>query len=178
VNLRSICSKVGGAAFVALVATFIINYVVRVSDGNESHGLIEEKLFGESLGSRLIRLTKSENLQKWEEANQLSSKLVRVLRETGSDLVREPKQESDRLRAHAMAARAFAVSSSIPREFLAESNPDLPANYSKNFIGAMAAFAAGLEKKEESAVADGIEKYNAFLRWIQSKRREDFKPLR
>jgi hypothetical protein len=82
------------------------------------------------------------------------------------------------MHAHRLAARALAASSSLPREYLAASHPDLPEAYSQNFIAAMAAFSAGLEKKDEALIADGVHRYNEFLRWIQSKRRDDFKPLR
>lgn len=177
-SARTIASKAGVGLVAVIIAAFGVNHLVRVSDGDESHGLLEEKLFGESIGARMIKLTQSENLQRWEEAIRLSEKLVRIVREGKSALLVDPQLDGARLRAHALATRAFTVSSSIPREYLAASHPDLPVAYSENFTAAMAAFSSGLDKRDAALMAQGVERYNAFLRWMQSKRREDFKPLR
>ena len=152
--------KIGVGLVGALALTLVLNESVRISDGETSYGFIEEKLFGESFASKLSKPTKSENLRKWDESSAASEKLTRMLRERGKGLITDTKLDAERLRAHTLATRAFTLSSSLPKEYLSHSNPDLPEGYSKYFASAMADFAAGLETKNEALIADGVQKYN------------------
>jgi hypothetical protein len=93
-------------------------------------------------------------------------------------LTADASLQTERLAAARMAKRAYELSTQIPSTYLASSNSDLPGVYRSCFVRAMELWKCGLEASNESLVAEGIARYNAFLIWMQSKERNDFNSIR
>ena len=66
----------------------------------------------------------------------------------------------------------------IPRAYLEASNPDLPEMYFRHFVPAMDGFQQGFHEQDVNLVRRGVSNYNAFLLWMQSRKRSDFKRMR
>ncbi|MBI2928256.1 MAG: hypothetical protein HYY24_21515 [Verrucomicrobia bacterium] len=172
-------SKALASGFVGIVVVlFGLNYFVRVSDGRSSYGIVEEWLFHRSATSALSRSLKSENLKRYEDSSSLSEQIAALLTSKSTRLLTDPSLESERTNAARMARTAHELASAIPEDYLAASNPDLARMWDRHFVAAMRLWSEGLAEGRQEMVANGIEDYNAFLVWIQSKKRSDFKPMR
>lgn len=101
-----------------------------------------------------------------------------MLTSKGTRLLTDPSLESERTNAVQMARTAHELASAIPEEYLAASSPDLARMWDRHFVTAMRLWSEGLAQSRQEMVADGIKNYNAFLVWIQSKNRSDFKAMR
>jgi len=166
--------------FYAIFGLLIISIsFCRVSDGKNSYSYLESLLFGRSIGSVISRSFHSNSLNNWQDAADLSDRVAQHLIEQGPELVNDPKSDKLRKRLAATARRAFELSNEIPTEFLAESNPELPKYFRDHFVVAMDMWADGLNNSDPALIQKGIEHYNSFLIWIQSKTGEDdFKKMR
>ncbi len=172
-------SKALAAALIGIVVLlFGLNYFVRVSDGRNSYGIVEEWLFHRSAMSALSRSLKSENLKRYEDSSKLSGQVAALLTSKGTGLLTDPSLESERANAVKMACTAHELASAIPEDYLATSSLDLARMWASHFVTAMRLWSEGLAQGRQEMVADGIKDYNAFLIWIQSKNRSDFKAMR
>ena len=167
-------------AFVALALVIVaLNYSVRVGSTAEgSYGVVEHWIFGRSVRSAFTRRLHSEAFNHWDDANKLSAQVAAIIATNGPALVLDPHLSDERARAALLARTAFNSATAIPDAYLAASNPDLPAQYKTHFVEGMRLFAEGLENSDNVRVGEGIDHYNSFLRWIQARDRNDFKPLR
>ena len=161
-----------------VVVLFGLNYFVRVSDGRSSYGIVEEWLLHRSATSAFSRSLKSKNLKRYEDSSSLSEQIAALLTSKGTRLLTDPSLESERTNAARMARTAHELASAIPEDYLAASNPDLARMYVRHFVAAMKLWSEGLAEGRQEMVASGIENYNAFIVWIQSKNRSDFEPMR
>lgn len=173
-----IIKMITSGLFVIVLALLGINYLFRVSDGRDSHGILEECLFRQSAGSALSRSLKSENLRRWEDSCRLSESIAAVLTSKGVGLLTDASLESERIKTARMARTAHELANSIEEDYLAASNPELAGMYARHFIAALKLWDEGLANGQQETVASGTEHYNAFILWMQSKNRSDFKSMR
>jgi len=175
---RRILQVVLSCVIVIIVLLFCVNVFIRVSDGESDNGIIEEKLFGRSAVSFFLRSFRSDSLNKWSDSEKISARVAASFAEYGYTLVTDPNFKTKREISAREAHKAYEFSSTVPEPYLATSNPNLPKMYREHFVQAMRLWAEGLEKADIALVRDGTGHYNAFLQWIQSQNRNDFKRLK
>jgi len=168
------------AISVVCIILLIANAFIRISNdsGDRSHGVIEEMIFGRSAVSAFFRIFESENLKRWKDSNELSSRAASVIEKNGARLIYDSNLDKERKKTSQMAMRAYNLSNKIPKEYLRASNSELPQYFTEHFVVAMNLWAQGLEEQNQKIVANGVEHYNMFIQWIQSKRRDDFRRMR
>lgn len=92
--------------------------------------------------------------------------------------IEDPELEEDRVRAESVSSAAFQAANAISKDYLHESNPDLPRVYFAHFVPALDSWRQGLSERNGDLMEKGVLDYNEFILWMQSKDRSDFKPLR
>ena len=167
--------------FVGILALAITaNHFIRVTDSpSRSIGIIEHLLFGRPLVEALGRRMMSTDFQRWEDAAKASSEIADLISRYGvQELLLNPDHEALRRQAEQLSETAYSAASTIQKEYLASSNPDLPDAFYGNFIPAMQHWHRGFAEKDIGTVHQGISNYNTFLIWMQSHKRADFKNIR
>jgi len=177
---------------VSVLFLFLLNSLFLNTDGEDDHSIIEPGPFGQpstpkesnsqkgrhKIGDRLKTdqsSWSSENFNRWNESSRLSELVSSVLISIGPDLLEDPSLESERMKTAKLSRAAYESANQIPAEYLRASNPELPEQYVLLFAPSMKLWAEGLEERNLEKVLDGIDHYNAFVLWIKSKNRSDFK---
>ncbi len=162
----------------SMVILAVVNHFIRISDGYESCGYIEELLFNEPIKKKFDKLMFSDNYVLYEDVNERLFYISGIIEKHGSEIFDNINYESKRIEAINILEHAITNCSKIPDDYLFDSNPELPEKYRKHFQNALMLWHAGLENKQTEALIKGNREYNIFLSWIQSKSRNDFKNLR
>ena len=167
-------------AIVALVVlVFVLNSFVRVSySPTRSIGLFEKLLFGRPM-EEVLAPPWSEDYKRWDSASKASAVVADLLRRFGAqDLTLREDLAEQRMQAEHMSKLALEKARAVSRAYLADSNTDLPDAYFEHFVPAMESWRHGFADRDPTRVQEGVSQYNAFLVWMQSRNRSDFKPIR
>jgi len=167
--------------FFILISIIIVgNTFIRVSDrfDDYSYGIFENIFFGKSFFEYIEVYYKSENLIKWENVSEGSNKIAEILRKNGRSICEDIELDSLRKDVGTYSKKLYLEAENTNLEYLKESNEMLPYVFSSRLKLALKLWSEGLEEKNCDKVYAGIENYNEFLLWIQSKNRDDFKTLK
>jgi hypothetical protein len=170
-----------GGIFVGILALAIAaNHFVRVTySPSRSVGIINHLLYGHLLAEAFGQGMMSENFRRWDYSAKASSDVADLIIKYGAqELLFNPDREALRRQAQQLSEAAYLAASAIPKEYLANSNPELPDAYSTHFVPALRHWHRGFAEKDIGAVQQGISDYNTFLRWMQSHKHSDFKNIR
>jgi len=172
-------TKVIGVVCGALIVlVFIANHCIRVATPEKDYGIIEELVMGRPLTEALAPPW-SDNYKRWEASTKFGNVVADLIQQHGiADLALIPKLTEQRQLAQRMSEAAYTNAIAIPAAYLAASNPDLPKAYFGNFVPAMDCWRHGFADSDLKLVRQGVSNYNAFLVWIQSCQRSDFKGMR
>lgn len=177
--MKKILKIFGTFIIVVISLLFIANNFIRVSDGfGDSIGIIEDLTFGKSL-FQMVLPPWSENFKRWDSSSKASKVIGGLLRKYGAQrLLSEPGLKKQKEMAKELSATAYQNASLVPKEYLKQSNGELPTVYFKYFVPAMKHWQKGFLHNSEEDIQSGSIEYNNFLLWMQSKGRNDFKPFR
>lgn len=173
-NMKKYISAIVGI----IVLLAIANNFIRVSDGYKSYGYIEELLFKEPIKRKFNELFFSKNYVLYEDVNERTFYIAGIIEKFGTEIIDNIIYEKERINAIDILERAISNCSKIPDDYLFNSNPELPAKYRTHFQTALILWHTGLQNKKQDTIIEGNKEYNYFLRWIQSKSRDDFKNLK
>jgi hypothetical protein len=121
----------------------------------------------------------SKDFKRWDSAAKAGGSVADLLGRFGAkDLTTREDLAEQRTQAEHLSKVAFENASGISRAYLAASHPELPDAYFELFVPAMDAWRAGFAERNPVVVQQGVSHYNAFLVWMQSRDRSDFKPMR
>jgi hypothetical protein len=171
--------KIFGTFIVVIIGlSFIANNLIRVSDGSgDSIGIIENLIFGKPL-SKMLLPPWSENFKRWDSSSKASKVIGDLLQKYGVQrLFSDPGLKKQKEMAKELSATAYQNASLVSKEYLKQSNEELPAIYFKHFVPAMKHWQNGFLNNSEEDIQNGIIEYNNFLLRMQSKDRNNFKPL-
>ncbi len=167
-----------GILVTALIILFVGNNAIRVAKtSGDSIGIFEEMFFGKSIYSYL-QPPWSENYQQWNNASEGGEIIADMITKYGISLIEDKELESIRLKAIEISNSAYLDAKKIDLEYLRKSNIELPEMFSNKMIKALKLWTEGLDEKNADKISKGIQYYNEFLLWIQSKNRDDFSPMR
>lgn len=162
---------------VVLVVFFIGNQCVRVSDGSgESYGIFEQLLLDNVY--TIMRPPWSENYKRWNAAIKGSQEIADLINRYGKSIIEDDRLDEKRLQAAETSKKAYKFAKNVDLEYLRKSNQELPEMFSKHLTNALCQWSEGLAEKNGDKILEGIQSYNNYLQWIQSKGKNDFKPLR
>ena len=170
-----------GSIFVGVLALAIaVNHFVRVTySPSRSIGIAEHLLFERPLTEVFGRGLMSDDFRRWDDSVKASLEVADLIKRYGvQELLSNSDDEPFRRKAEQLSETAYSAASAIPKEYLAHSNPNLPDVFFRHFVPAMHHWHQGFAKRDIGAVGQGISDYNAFLVWMQSSKRTDFKKLR
>ncbi len=166
-----------GIGIVIMVA-FIANQLVRVSESEKDCGIVEHWILGRPLMD-ILTPPWSDNYKHWDASSNAGRIVADLIQKHGiADLTHNPDLRKERELAQRKSKEAGEHAAAIPKEYLARSNPGLPKVYFESFVPAMDLLNRGFREENLQMVKQGVSGYNAFLIWIQSRERSEFKPLR
>lgn len=156
------------------------NSFIRVSGRFDryDYGIFESIFFNKSFFEFFEPYFKSKDLIKWENVSEGSRKIAEILRNNGRSICEDTKLDSLRKDTGAFSKKIYLEAENINLEYLKSSNETLPYVFSSKLTLALKLWSEGLEEKDCGKVYYGIENYNDFLIWIQSKNTDDFKTLK
>jgi len=163
---------------VIIVILLAINSFLRVANGSESHGCIEELLFKKSFKKVIDNIFFSGSLNLYNEINESAFFVADLIAEYGYRIVKDEELEDLRTKAINSLEIALYKCTKIQDSYLEESNKELPLKYRKHFQKALIHWKNGLENKDTEEVLIGNSEYNTFLIWIKTHERSDFKNMR
>lgn len=176
--MNKVAKVIGGVLLSTIVLLFAANHFIRVASDGKSWGIVEEFIFGRPLTDALAPPW-SEEFKKWDSATKASHTVAELIHKHGiEELTTSAKLTEERELAAGASALAYSNSVAIPRAYLEASNPDLPEMYFRHFVPAMDSFRQGFNQQDVDHVRRGVSDYNAFLLWMQSKKRSDFRSMR
>jgi len=106
----------------------------------------------------------SEDFRRWDDSAKASSEVVDLILRYGvQELLFNPDHEALRRQAEQLSKAAYSAASTIPKEYLANSNPELPDAFFGHFVPALRHWHRGFAEKDIGAVRQGISDYNTFL---------------
>lgn len=158
---------------------FGVNSLVRVGHSTtRSIGIIEQLLFGRPI-EEAVAPPWSEDYKRWDSASKASGAVADLLQQFGTEALTTRKDLSEeRSRAEHLSKTAFKNANAISRSYLAESNAELPDAYFHYFVPAIDAWQRGFADEDVAKVQEGVSAYNSFLKWMKSRDRSEFKPMR
>jgi hypothetical protein len=163
---------------IVLVGAFTANTCIRVSDSKKDWGIVENLILGRPF-MELLAPPWSDNYKHWDAASKAGRVVADILLKHGiADLAQNPDLIKERQLAQRMSEEAYKNAAAIPQEYLAKSNPDLPKVYLERFVPAMDLLNRGFRDGDLQILKQGVSNFNAFLIWMQSHDRSEFKPLR
>lgn len=164
---------------VSILAIILVgNSLIRVSDGSgKGIGIFEEIFLGKSIYS-FLQPPWSENYLRWNKATEGSKIIAEMIAKHGKSLIENEEIENIRLEAVEIANSAYLDAKNIDLEYLRKSNDELPEMFSTKLTYALQLWSEGLKEKDNNKIIMGIQFYNEFLQWIQSRDRDDFNRMR
>jgi hypothetical protein len=176
--MKKIVQGLGGLLLALVVLVFAANQFIRVAAGGRDWGIVEEFIFGRPLTEALAPPW-SDDFKKWDSAIKASHAVADFIETHGiGDLATSADLTQQRELAAKMSEVAYSNSVAIPQSYLATSNSELPEMYFGHFVPAMDSFRQGFSQQDVDLVRNGVSHYNAFLVWMQSRKRSDFKGIR
>lgn len=139
-----------GGIFIGIMAVAIAaNHFVRVTySPSRSIGIVEHLLFGRPMTEPLGRGIMSEDSRRWDDSAKASSEVANlILRYGAQELLFNPNHETPRRQAEQLSEAAYSAASAIPKEYLSDSNPELPDAYFRHFVPAMRHWHLGFARK-------------------------------
>ena len=160
-----------------LVILFLVNYLVRVSDGAKSYGYMEDMLFRSPIKEFFNKIFFSKNYLLWNEVNERAFRVADLFTVYGKNIIDDGQFENIRIEAINSLEIAMQKCELIQDEYIKNSNPELLTKYRSHFQNALRLWHEGLKIKDSETVLEGIGEYNIFLTWMQSSDRNAFKTM-
>jgi len=173
--MKALINKMSVALLILLSAAFVANTFIRVSTPERSWGIIENVLWGKPF-LELFVPQPSDNLKRWKAAVESSEKVVNIIQKYGvNNLLAKPELAKQLEIAQQESENAYMNSNAIPRNYLAESNQELPQAFFSDFVDAMDYWRRGFAGKNKALLDEGRTHYNSYIIWINSKDRNELK---